>query len=563
VKPFPTKHYELMMPRIRSFILALGVSTLTACGGGGGGGGPTTPGVASVAPSNGATNVAKDASITATFSGGFDDLATQIPAEFTLGDSDGNTVSGSATFDSITNIATFAPDAELGILRTYTGKLSSNITHSGGTAITEYNWSFTTREGAWSTEENIEADAFTDFSNPYVARSANGDAIAIWKSVSGITQTVHYNKYTATAGTWGAGPVLTLKSYNNNPVNDLRIAMDNSGNAIAVFTVDPAGANLDLVAAYYNGTTWDVTPTTIDAGGGIASEPQLATDASGNAIAVWLQGGSVYANRYSGTWGTATDIDAGAGTVYTPQLAVFDNGDAVVVWAEFNAIDGYNIIYVNHYDAIGNTWSGATSLGNSAAGSIPQVAAGNGGEAIVVWFQGAGPYSLYASVYDGATWSSPAVLDSDAHISTIPQVGVDNQGNGMALWRAAPTGGADRIRYKIYTAGAGWGGSILNNIDDGVSDAFEPQFVMDQEGHAVVVWRQYTDAMNTVYSTWGNRYRSGSGWGTPTLLESDDSDVAGISSPGVSMDRIGNAMAIWLQDQDASGLMSVWVNPFE
>lgn len=547
---------------ISLFVLA--ALSLSACGGGGGGG-DDTPGVTSVSPANGEPNVDKTANVTASFSAGFDDLVTQIPTEFTLGDSSGNTVNGTATFDDTTNVATFTPAMNLGVLKTYTGTLSANITHSGGTAISQYNWSFTTREGAWGTDENIENDGFSDFSDPQVARSNNGDGMAIWMSISGSTFMVHYNKYTGSSGTWGAFQM--LESYTNNPVTDLRVDMDNNGNAMAVWSVDPpGGGNFDLVASYYNGTLWDALPTKFDAGTGVASDPQFAFDGSGNAIAVWIQDSSVYANRYTGTWGTAVPIDADGVAIadpsVTPQLAMFDNGNAIAVWAQEDSVSaGVYIIYASHYDVGSGNWSATPiPLGNTATGSIPQIAIGNGGDAIAVWLQGTDPYSTYAAVYDGSTWGLPEELDNDAHISTTPKVGVDAQGNGIALWRAAPTGAADRLEYKLFD-GSNWG--TVGNVDNGVSDAFEPQLVMDEEGHAIVVWRQDTDDMTSVSSIWANRYRSGSGWGTATLLETNDDDPAGVSSPNLGMDKNGNAFAIWLQDQDATTVNSVWTAGFE
>lgn len=558
------------------YMSLVGLATIgvTACGGGGGGG-STTPGVSSVNPANGATNVSKTTVVTATFRDGMDetDLAANIQAEFTLVDNSLTSISGVTAYDETLNVASFNPDVNLGVLKGYTASLGAGgtITHSGGTVMPEYTWSFTTAEGSWGTSENIEIDPSSDFSEPTVTVAGNGDAMAIWKSISGSTWIVHYNKYSSSTAIWGN--MQTLTSSTNNAITDLKIAMDNSGNAIAIWNLDVPGGNKDLMASFFNGTSWDGTPTQIDLDVGVnnLSAPQIAFDGSSNAIAIWLENGSVYANRYNGSWGTALDIDAGVGNVTSPQLAVFDNGNAIAVWAEDDGAAGPYDIYVSHYDATLDSWGSATPLGNTVTGSLPQVAVSDSGDAMVVWLQGTDPFDAYVAVYDGSVWGSPTNLSDteDAHISTIPRVGIDSSGNGVAIWRAAPTAGVDRLRYRMYTSGSGWG--TAGNIDNGVSDSSEPKLVMDDEGHVIVVWLQDNNDTDMVASTWANRYRADTGnWGTPVLLETVDyadaptnAVAAPVTSTNLGMNKYnGNAFAIWLQNHDQT-FNSVWVNHFE
>ena len=508
-----------------------------------------TPGVTSVDPANGAIGVEKNAVVSATFSAGID-TATINDTSFTLGDSAGFSVNGVVNFDTATNIATFTPSMNLGVHRTYTATLSAGITHSGGTPITPMNWSFKTIDGVWGTAETIETD-FAATSNPRIALGGNGDAIAIW--ISGTD--VYANKHTAASGTWGTEQVISSQNFAKS---DPQVAMDSSGNAIAVWS-GVQGGNTNIRAAYYNNATlsWG-TPTAINVSGGVANNSQVAFDASGNAIVVWLQQNNIYFNRYaSSAWEGPQLIESGTGIAYAPQLGVYANGDAIAVWAQYDAMAGYNVVYANYYTA-GIGWSGEASIGNSANGYIPQVAVDNDGNAIAVWIEdaAASTYSIWAAHYDALTtnWGSLTELENDVHISTKPQIGVDAQGNGIAIWRTAPTTGVDRLRYKLYT-NAGWGTADI--LDDGTSDSFEPQLAMDVAGNAIVVWRQAT---NTYYnSMWANRYQFGNGWGAAELLELDD--TSSISSPEVAVDTNGNAFATWIQSDGS--VDSTWVSRFE
>ena len=83
-------------------------------------------------------------------------------------------------------------------------------------------------------------------------------------------------------------------------------------------------------------------------GGGLSAKPHIAVDASGNAIAVWLQDDGtredIWANRYvAGTgWGAAELIEVDAGLVLDPQIAVDASGNAIAVWPQITGT-GYSI----------------------------------------------------------------------------------------------------------------------------------------------------------------------------------------------------------------------------
>ncbi|MCP3994521.1 MAG: hypothetical protein GY722_05575 [bacterium] len=126
------------------------VFALGSCSGGSGGNGTdtTAPTTISVAPADGATDVALDSVVTATFDE--DMLATTVNgASFTL---TGNTAAGGVvTFDSQTNVASFTPDRALGRLTTYTATLTTDIADLAGNALaSDHNWSFTTADASFS-----------------------------------------------------------------------------------------------------------------------------------------------------------------------------------------------------------------------------------------------------------------------------------------------------------------------------------------------------------------------------------------------------------------------------
>ncbi|WP_455222125.1 Ig-like domain-containing protein [Kaarinaea lacus] len=521
----------------------------------GGGGGDISPplGVISVDPANGDTSIERNAMVTATFSDGMDE-ATINDSSFTLGDSNGNTLSGNVSFDPVNNVATFTPSSDLGVFRTYTATLTADITHSGGTPITEMNWSFITRDGVWSPAEQIESDIAVG-TDPQVAFDPDGNAIAVWINDG---SEIYANKFTASSNMWGtAVRIDSLPS----AVADLQLAMGNDGTAIAVWT-KAQGQARNIRAARYNGTSWEAH-VGIESNGGIAQSPQVAVDSSGNAFVVWLQPdnsvNSIWYNHYDASgagWGSEDLLELTDFVAYAPHVAIDDSGNAIAVWAQDNG-SGISTIYAAKYTT-GASWGTAEPVGASSSdGYTAQVAMDGDGDAIVIWYEltATSPYyvySLYANLYSGSAWGTPIEIENGVNIAATPQIAFDAQGNAMSVWKNS----SGRLRYNTCTFNTGWGTAA--NVESGTDATFVPQLAVDTEGNAIVVWRQYSSG-TYVYSMWASRYQLGNGWGMPELLELDDTNAA--SFPSVAVDRSGNAFAIWIQNDGISD--STWISRFQ
>ena len=103
----------------------------------------TAPTVSSKSPAADATGVAVDTAVSVTFSEAMDE-STITASSFTLVVAR-TSVSGTVSYDSGTNTATFTPSADLDGNTTYTATLSTAITDAAGNPLAaEYSWSFTT-----------------------------------------------------------------------------------------------------------------------------------------------------------------------------------------------------------------------------------------------------------------------------------------------------------------------------------------------------------------------------------------------------------------------------------
>jgi hypothetical protein len=117
-----------------------------------------------------------------------------------------------------------------------------------------------------------------------------------------------------------------------------QVAIDGSGNVIAVWTRSD-GTNLRIQSANRTPSgPWSAAQTLSDPGQS-ASSPQVAVDASGNAVAVWTRNdgtsGRIQAayRPAGGSFGTPATISDPNGDASSPDVSMDNSGRAVIAWA--------------------------------------------------------------------------------------------------------------------------------------------------------------------------------------------------------------------------------------
>ncbi|TXC66516.1 hypothetical protein FSC37_13685 [Piscinibacter aquaticus] len=119
------------------------------------------------------------------------------------------------------------------------------------------------------------------------------------------------------------------------------VALSADGTAMAIWRErNPGDSNYSVKAArYLPQGGWQAPQTIDDSFDNVVAEspPKVAMDASGNAIAVWHQGNSLYYNVFSasGGWGTAVQVDTNAVSSTFPadiRTVMTAGGRAVATW---------------------------------------------------------------------------------------------------------------------------------------------------------------------------------------------------------------------------------------
>jgi hypothetical protein len=412
-------------------------------------------------------------------------------------------------------------------------------------------------DGGWSRAERIE-DQGDPPTGAQVALDASGAAVVVWFWGGFADGTIRSRHHTPDAG-WG--PIEQIDS-NETDAFYPALAVDPNGNAVSVW--QQAGeTNRGIWANRYTaGSGWG-TAVRVDVEEGDRSGPQVAIDASGNAIAVWNQSDgareNIWANRSSpdGSWGVAQLIETeNLGHASSPRVAMDPDGNATAVWHQS---DGERAsIWANRYTP-SSGWGVADTIEKNDEGEarLPYVAMDPDGNAMVVWHQSDGTrFNIWASRYDG-TWGTPQLIDSDdTGDADTAEVGLDADGRATAVWKQFD-GISVGIWADRYVPGSGWGIAVRIEEND-FGDALRPRLAVSANGDAVAVWLQSDGSRLNV---WSNAYTPSERWGRALPIELSSGEGEQGEEPAVAMDPNGHAMAVWstiVRIPDSPEAGSIW-----
>jgi hypothetical protein len=350
-----------------------------------------------------------------------------------------------------------------------------------------------------------------------------------------------------------------LDSGNTGSAEQPAIAFDGQGNAMAVWCqLDPAsmGGKRSIWARHYSASTGWGAAGRIEADDAQNGRlPQVAMDASGNAVALWAWldangvDTNIVANRYAaGTgagsgWGTPVPLELADQKPDRFQVAVNASGNAVVVWEQYDGVR--NNIRASRFIAgtgAGTGWSPAQPIETTEGDARqPRVVLAASGHAMAVWKQAVGSSDyILASRYSPITgWGSPSPISRAGNAFTLPQLAVDAAGNAMAIWFENTT----QVWTNRYSAGQ-WGTAVL--LETVNASNAQSQMAMASSGMATAVW-QAREASTGDYVVHASHTSSATGpWSSPVPLNAPGTSVS-TARPQVATDANGNALAVWEQ----------------
>ena len=430
----------------------------------------------------------------------------------------------------------------------YTATVTDFVKDSSGIRMTnDYQWEFITLDGSWQENRKL----FTTSSVPQVTINSNGDAII----VGCYNMHILAEHYDVASDSWHYVEL----DHTNRATFNPQIAQNDHGDAIAIWEEDTGNSSyrFSIAANHYDASSdsWQSDGTLLeDDDTGDAYAPQVAIDASGNAIAVWYQYDgahfSIYSNRFdavSGNWqSNATLLENNdSGDAFLPQIVMDTNGNAIAIWEQFDG--SHHNIYTNHFNVITGNWQGTTLI-DSASGSAysPQIAIDSTGNAIAVWRQFDGTdHSIYSNHFDttSGNWQGVTSIEGAAGDAYSPQIAIDPDGNAIAVWRQFD-GTYFNIMANYFDAASNTWQTDAVLLEHNSGDTDHPQITLDTNGNAIAIWQQ---SDGTYVNIWANRYDAITGnWQTDaTLIEEENKGDA--SLPMIDVDATGNAITVWKQ----------------
>ena len=325
---------------------------------------------------------------------------------------------------------------------------------------------------------------------------------------------------------------------------DITAFPDNS--AIAVFTFDQGltdtkGFGDAIFANRFTSSAWgepvkisvEPNPQTKNTKqlASIASVPRIAGNASGKAMAVWVQDdGSmnrIYARHWNGSsWEGAQIIDAAVErtasfeNASTPEIAYSDNGTATAVFIQIN--DGMRRVYANHWN--GSGWTGAVLIDY---GPRNQERA-----------------EILTDIPTSTPTPSPSISPTPFNGFT-PQVVMTS--NGLVAAVFTENTGARDIVFINAGSGESWGTAIPIDNPSG-EDSYYPQITLDRNLNANVIFAQLMPVLGEstckIYST----YYNGVSWSTPAAISS--STGGNCDFPHLAVNYTGQNLAVFQQTEN-------------
>lgn len=136
-------------------------------------------------------------------------------------------------------------------------------------------------------------------------------------------------------------------------------------------------------------------------------------------------------------------------------------------------------------------------------------------------------------------WDAPRRLDAETATSLDSGVAQDGQGNMVVVWSSQGAGGFYEIRMAVQGAGAEWGGASTLSTP-GSYNALSPRIRFDNRGNGLAIWTQ-SDREDA--EVWSSRFVKGTGWQTPTRV--DSGLTHGYHDTSLAFDADGNAVGVW------------------
>jgi hemolysin type calcium-binding protein len=289
----------------------------------------------------------------------------------------------------------------------------------------------------------------------------------------------------------------------------------------------------------------ELKPDTISPARWSGSSPEIASDGSGNVIAVWREltddTAAIRAafRPRNGGFEPSELISAPALEAESPRVAMDRLGNAVAVWEESRT--GRDVVVQAALRPAGGRWSEPYVLSDPrepAYGADVSIA---DGKMTAVWIARHNwvPVVRTSSRTLADGWTDAETVSGPVGIAFSPVVALDDHGGAVAAWQLGD-GSHRLIQASVRSADGTWSQPELLSTPG--HDASTPVLVVDGAGDAIVGWVRSNGTWTAAQTA--SRKAAGA-WGSPRNLSRRGRNAGGIE---LAMNRRGDAMVAWAQN---------------
>jgi hypothetical protein len=286
----------------------------------------------------------------------------------------------------------------------------------------------------WSSATLLEADDTGEALSPLVAVDGSGNAVALWNQKNGSNgyYKLWSNRYVVGTG-WGSRTQVETTHVGNGSQFDLGV--DTAGNALAIWTMNAGAGLLAYTSRWVPGSAW-TAPAAVETDTAGVSTPHIAVDSAGNAIAIWAQPEAAnyreWGARYvlGSGWQTGAPIQATAlPSTGQSQIACDAAGNALALWVQNSPTVGG--IWA-HANLTPDAWQGAKNL--AWAGSAPALSVSPNGHAVVAALSSLRVLASRVDATSGSDWGAALSVQTEFTTSDAPDVAVNDSGAAIVVW---------------------------------------------------------------------------------------------------------------------------------
>ncbi len=221
-----------------------------------------------------------------------------------------------------------------------------------------------------------------------IAMDSSGHAVSVWVRSDGANDRIQASYTSDYGSTWSTPDTISVVGVDADvPI----VTLNDLGHSIIIWTLYSGNNETQVAYSSDYGQNWS-SGVTISTAGLEADRPDIAMDSSGNAIAIWEADSATtyrinvsYSSNHGATWSDPIIISEDGKNAFIAKITMANSGNVFAVFRRNYSGASY-VIRTSYSTDYGHTWSSDTNLSSVLYnGDIPQVSMNTSGDVVYVW----------------------------------------------------------------------------------------------------------------------------------------------------------------------------------